>query len=116
MGDTDPARPADYEAAERLVREAHARAEEAARAAGDGVPPNGWASSSSGPGDVFGDLSVLLRLLDSARGAIPPELARQLADALRELLVALRAIIDWSIARLEQDGPDEPRVEDIPIQ
>jgi hypothetical protein len=108
--------PSDYEAAERLVREAHARAEEAAQGAAGGVPPNGWASSSSGPGDVFGDLGVLLRLLDSARGAIPPELARQLADALRELLVALRAIIDWSIARLEQDGPDEPRVEDIPIQ
>jgi hypothetical protein len=109
--------PSDYEAAERLVREAHARAEEAARAAGAGsVPPNGWATSGSGPADAFGDLRVLLRLLDSARGAIPPELARQLADALRELLIALRAIIDWSIARIEQDGPDEPRVEDIPIQ
>ena len=107
--------PSDYEAAERLVREAHARAEEAARAAAGGVPPNGWASSS-GPADAFGDLGVLLRLLDSARGAIPPELARQLADALRELLIALRAIIDWSLARLEHEGPDEPRVEDIPIQ
>ena len=64
----------------------------------------------------FGDLGALVRLLDSARGAIPPELARQLADALRDLLIALRAIIDWSIARLESDGPDEPRVEDIPIQ
>jgi hypothetical protein len=107
--------PSDYEAAERLVREAHARAEEAARAAGGGVPPNGWASSPSSE-SPFGDLSMLLRLLDSARGAIPPELARQLADALHELLVALRAIIDWSIARLEHDRPDEPRVEDIPIQ
>ena len=110
--------PSDYEAAERLVREAHARAEEAARAAGAGsVPPNGWASASGGsPSDAFGDLGALLRLLDTARGAIPPELARQLADALRELLIALRAIIDWSIARLEVDGPEEPRVEDIPIQ
>src|SRR5262245_52118099 len=110
--------PSDYEAAERLVREAHARAEEAARAAGGNVPPNGWASAGSGSSSEspFGDLAVLLRLLDSARGAIPPELARQLADALRELLIALRAIIDWSIVRLENDGPDEPRVEDIPIQ
>ena len=109
--------PSDYEAAERLVREAHARVEEAARAAAGSVPPNGWASGASGPAsDAFGDLGVLLRLLDSARGAIPPELARQLADALKELLVALRAIIDWSIARLDVDGPEEPRVEDIPIQ
>src|SRR3954468_20513294 len=116
MGDTDPARPSDYEAAERLVREAHARAEEAARAAAGGVPPNGWAAASSGAADAFGDLRVLLRLMDSARGAIPPELARQLADALRDLLIALRAIIDWSLVQLEHDGPDEPRVEDIPIQ
>src|SRR3954452_21076510 len=108
--------PSDYEAAERLVREAHARAEDAARAAGAGsVPPNGWASSGR-PADPFGDLSGLLRLLDSARGAIPPELARPLADALRELLVALRAIIDWSIARLDHEEPDGPHVEDIPIQ
>jgi hypothetical protein len=106
--------PSDYAAAERLVREAHARAEDAARAAGGSVPPNGWASSE--PADGFGDLGALLRLLDTARGAMPPELARQLADALRELLIALRAIIDWSIARLEHEGPEEPRVEDIPIQ
>ena len=33
-----------YEAAERLVREAHARAEEAARAAAAASPPNGWSS------------------------------------------------------------------------
>ena len=73
--------PSDYEAAERLVREAHARAEEAARAAAGSVPPNGWASAGSAPSD-FGDLSALLRLLDTARGAIPPELARQLMDRL----------------------------------
>jgi hypothetical protein len=107
----------DYEAAERLVREAHARAEEAARAAAQSVPPNGWAAAGGNPSDdPFPDLSGLLRLLDSARGAIPPELARQLADALLQLLVALRAIIDYGIARLERERPDEPRVEDIPIQ
>jgi hypothetical protein len=106
----------DYEAAERLVREAHARAEDAARAAAGGVPPNGWASSS-GPGDAFGDLGVLLRLLDSARGAIPPELARQLADALRELLIAIRAVLDYTIDRLDTPAPaPEREVEDIPIQ
>ena len=104
-----------YEAAERLVREAHARAEEAARAAGAGVPPNGWASGGGDPA-AFPDVAALLKLLDSARGAIPPELARQLADALRELLIALRAIIDYSIARLERPEPDGPRVEDIPIR
>ncbi len=106
----------DYEAAERLVREAHARAEEAARGAAGAIPPNGWATGGAAAPNPFPDLAVLMKLLDSARGAIPPELARQLADALRELLVALRAIIDYSLARLEPDAPDEPRVEDIPIR
>ena len=109
-----------YEAAERLVREAQARAEEAARGIRPGdVPPSGWATPGSGGGAAaspFPDLTALLRLAETAlRGALPPELARQLADALRELLIALRAIIDYSIARLERP-PDEPRVEDIPIQ
>jgi hypothetical protein len=90
-----------YLAAERLVREAHARAE---AAAGRKAPPP--------RGQPLPDLTALL---DAARGAVPPELARQLADALRELLIALRAILDYSIARLERPPPDEPEVEDIPI-
>jgi hypothetical protein len=106
----------EYAAAERLVREAHARAEDAARAAADQIPPNGWATPGDTGPSQFPDLGVLVRLLDSARGSLPPELARQLADALRELLVALRAVLDHSIARLEHPRPEEPRVEDIPIQ
>jgi hypothetical protein len=99
---------AAYEAAERLVREAHARAEEAARA----LPPNGW---SSGPPPAP-DVNSLLALLEAARGVIPPELARQLADALRDLLVAIRAVLDYSIERLERAPAPERQVEDIPIQ
>ena len=101
-----------YEAAERLVREAQARAEEAARGA---VPPRGWESPREGA-SPFPDLSGLLALVDAARGALTPELARQLADALRELLVALRAVIDYSIERLERPPPAERAVEDIPIR
>jgi hypothetical protein len=97
---------AAYEAAERLVREAHARAEEAARA----IPPNGW-SSGAAP-----DVSSLFALVEAARGVIPPELARQLADALRDLLVAIRAVLDYSIERLERAPAPERQVEDIPIQ
>jgi hypothetical protein len=85
-------------AAERLVRAAHARAQEAAGEAPQPPRTDLWA------------------LLDSARGTLPPELSRQLADALRELLIALRAILDYSIARLERPPPDEPSVEDIPVQ
>jgi|SRR6478752_10812596 hypothetical protein len=99
-----------YEAAERLVREAHARAEEAAQA---NVPPSGWASP---PGSAAPDLNALFALLETLKGTVPPELARQLADALRELLMAIRAILDYSIERLDTGRPPEPQVEDIPIQ
>jgi hypothetical protein len=106
-----------FQAAERLVREAQARAEEAAR---QEVPPSGWATpkaDSTGRPGSFPDLGPLLALLgESTRGALPPELARQLADALRELLIALRAIIDYAIAQLERPEPEDRRVEDIPIQ
>jgi hypothetical protein len=107
---------ATYEAAERLVREAHARAEQAARAAAAGIPANGWTGGERG-GTPFPDVTALLGLVDAARGALPPELARQLADALRELLVAIRAVLDFSIERLEPSAPrPEPEVEDIPIR
>src|ERR1700754_3967889 len=98
-----------YEAAERLVREAHRRAEEAAAS---NVPPNGWANSTAPPAP---DFNALFALLEMVKGTIPPELARQLADALRELLIAIRAILDYSIERLEHPPRGEPEGEDIPI-
>ena len=101
-----------YEAAERLVREAHARAEEAARAAAAAVPVNGWAGGSP---PRTPDLATLLGLLDVAKGSLPPELLRQVADALRELLLALRAVLDYSIDRLDRPAPETRDVEDIPI-
>jgi hypothetical protein len=101
-----------YEAAERLVREAQARAEEAAAGA---VPPRGFDSERPAQ-SPFPDLSSLFALVDAARGALPPELARQLADALRDLLLALRAVLDYSIDRLERPPREEPSVEDIPIR
>ncbi len=55
-------------------------------------------------------------LVELARGSLPPDLQRQLQQALRELLIALRAVLDYSIDRLEP-GPEPPSatVEDIPI-
>ena len=103
-----------YEAAERLVREAHAKAEEAARAAEANTPPNGWASPGSGPPAVP-DFAALFALLDAAKGTLPPELLRQVADARRELLIALRAVLDYSIDKLDRPAPEARDVEDIPI-
>ena len=103
--------------AERLVREATERAERL----GAEVPPSGVqepkaSSEESGGAPPFPDLSALAGLMDLARSSLPPDLQRQLQQALRELLIALRAVLDYSIDRLEP-GPEPPpaTVEDIPI-
>jgi hypothetical protein len=98
--------------AERLVREATERASEAARS---GVPPHGFDTPREPSASPFPDLSSLNALLELARHSLPPDLQRQLQQALRELLIALRAVLDYSIDRLEPGTPESVEVEDIPI-
>ena len=104
---------AQFEEAERLVREAQRAAEQAAAGA---VPPRGWAAPGDDRPSAFPDLAQLTALIESLRGVVPPDLARQLADALRELLIALRAVLDWYIARLEPPEPPDSDVQDIPVE
>jgi hypothetical protein len=102
-----------YAAADRLVREAEAAARERA---GE-VPPSGYEGErTEGERSAFGDLAALAGLLEAARTSVPPELARQLGDAMRELLLALRALIDWWIDRLEREPEQPVEVQDIPIE
>jgi hypothetical protein len=102
-----------HAAADRLVEEAQRQAEEAAGAPTEEVPPRGWAASG---GEPTSDLRGLLALLEAAREAVPPELSRQFAAALRELLLALRALIDWYLERLgEPSERASVEVEDIPL-
>jgi hypothetical protein len=112
MAESEPERlRAQYAEAERLVREAQAAAE-----AASSVPPRGW----SVPGDEHAapafDLGQITALVEALRGVVPPELARQLADALRALLLALRAVLDWYITRLEGGEPASRDVQDIPVE
>jgi hypothetical protein len=104
---------AQYEEAERLVREAQRAAEDAAART---VPPRGWSVPGEERSGPFPDLGQLTALIEALRGIVPPELARQLADALRELLIAIRAVLDWYIARLEPPEPPSSDVEDIPVE
>jgi hypothetical protein len=104
---------AQYEEAERLVREAQQAAEDAAARS---VPPRGWSVPGSDAAPPAFDLSQLTALIESLRGVVPPDLARQLADALRELLLAIRAVLDWYIARLEVPEPPDADVQDIPVE
>jgi hypothetical protein len=60
------------------------------------------------------DLRPLFMLLEAVRRGLPRELEDQFTALLREILMTLRALIDWYIDRLERPAR-EPHVEDIPI-
>ena len=60
------------------------------------------------------DFRPLFMLLDAVRRGLPRELEEQFTQLLREILMTLRALIDWYIDRLQRP-PREPQVEDIPI-
>lgn len=88
---------------------------------GDGIetPAAGWQMAEEAEprhrGLIGGDLGVLLELIQGVRDLIPPELQRQLMEAVRELLMALRALIDWYLERLERRRAESFEVQDIPI-
>lgn len=94
--------------AERLIAEANAARK---------PPPAGW-QAADGDRDrpaLGGDLELLTQLLHSLRDLVPPELERRLGEALRELLLALRALIDLYLERLNRRGTEPTEAEDIPI-
>lgn len=99
------------QAAERLIAEA-------AAAAIHRPPPAGWQPPDSDPPpgpSARGELELLLEAILSLRDRIPPELQRRLGEALRDLLVALRALIDWYLERSERRPRTRADVQDIPI-
>jgi hypothetical protein len=61
------------------------------------------------------DTELLAQVLHSLRDLIPAELRKRLAEAVRELLLALRALIDWYVERLERRRSQPLEVQDIPI-
>jgi hypothetical protein len=124
-GAGDPASPDDAlrrlgdrleqasDAAERLVAQA---ADEAAARIGGRLkpPPSGWQAPEEGPPAPPGaDVALLL---ESLRDLIPADLERRLAEALRELLLAVRALIDWYLERLDRRRSEPVQVEDIPVR
>ena len=118
------------DAAERMIAEAAAAASSArssdpatdgdAQATGQpatgGPPPAGWqVPGAAGSAAGVGDLDLLMQVVGALRDLIPPELQRRLAEALRELLMALRALIDWYLERNERRRTEPSQVQDIPI-
>lgn len=102
----------------RLADEAARAAEEQASAGPRRPPPSGYAvpGADSGPHDRTGrEAQALVALFEAVRGLVPRELADQLTELIRELLLLARALIDWYLERLELRRRTPAEVEDIPI-
>ncbi len=80
------------------------------------LPPAGWQTSDEDPRSGFGpEVDPLVALVQAMRDLIPPDLQRRLIAALREVLLALRALIDWYLERLDRRREQGVEVQDIPI-
>jgi hypothetical protein len=75
-------------------------------------PPNGWEPLRE---EAESAANVLTQLGELLKDYVPEDLQKRLAEAVRELLVALRALIDWLVERLERRPGGPVEVRDIPI-
>ena len=122
MPEPDPL--ADLRARVKATQEA---AETLAREASGGVPPAGWATPSAEDAGRFSEeVQAVAALLESLRELLPEELREQVTELVRQLLIVLRALIDWWVVRMEEDAavraakgpatsPASPRGEEIPL-
>jgi hypothetical protein len=114
------------ETAQRLMAEAAAAAAERPQAAPPDQerpdptrpPPAGWqAAEGDRPQRApRAELDALIGAIRSLRELVPPEVVQRLAEAVKDLLLALRALIDWYIERLNRRPTEPAPVEDIPIE
>ena len=102
------------DAAERLIAEA-------APTVGSGPPPPaGWQAPS--PEDPASEarpsveLDTLVQAMHALRDLIPPEVMERIAAAVREVLMALRALLDFYLERLDRKRSEPAEVQDIPIE
>lgn len=119
MAQTDPDPLDSLRDQIRLTQEAAERlAGEASRARQAETPPKGWSTTEEHSARTE-EVRALTVLLETIRELIPPELVDQFRDLVRQVLLLLRALIDWWVDRMEQApasksaGP--PVVQDIPI-
>jgi hypothetical protein len=86
------------------VHAAQAAAERLAREAGE-IPRH----------DTRDELDALAALLRALRELVPAELQQQVSDIIRQVLLLLRAVIDYWVDRLDASRPAEVEVQDIPV-
>ena len=77
------------------------------------------AGAPRGDGDeqTARDAQALVALLQTLRDMVPPELWQQIRDLIRQLLLLIRAIIDWWVDRIDRPAVrgEAVEVEDIPL-
>jgi hypothetical protein len=100
------------EAAERLIAEA-------ARAGNPGKPPDaGWRAPEQPPAErrSGSEFEALVQAIAALRELIPPEVMDRITAAIREVLLAIRALIDFYLERLDRRRAEPPEVREIPIE
>ena len=103
-------------AAEQAAASGQGEAEQAAASGQAEPPPAGWqAPEAETEQRSDGDLEALIALARSLRDLIPPELQQRLINALREVLQALRDLLDWYLERLDRQRAEPAQMQDIPI-
>lgn len=112
------------DAAERLIAEAAGGDPTAHRGRQEKPPPAGWQAPPPDPDPAAnrstrrgaGELELLLAGLRLISEVVPAEVLERLTAALRELLLAVRALIDFYLERLERPRNESTGVQDIPIE
>ena len=77
------------------------------------TPPRGWEVPHDR--DQAPDDDALAALVEQLLALVPGELRARLTQALRQLLEAIRALVDWGVQRLERRCCEPVEVRDIPV-
>lgn len=64
------------------------------------IPPMGWATPEDRTARSD-ELRSLVELVESLRALVPPELEQSVRDLLRQLLLLVRAVVDWWVGKLD---------------
>lgn len=80
-----------------------------------GAPPPDGMSSGAERQRLSEDAAVMAELVQALVALVPEELREQVYEILRQVLMLLRALIDWLVDRLPQVRGAEPVVQDIPV-
>lgn len=102
------------------LRERIRRTADAADRLADDMGNGRARAGTTGAEETADEARALVALVQMLRELLPEELRRQVMDLVRQVLMLLRAVIDWYLARLEQAPGGSPRrpapvVEDIPL-